>query len=130
MSKLSMAIKSQIEQQAAEARVQQLNNILYPVKPEQVFMTARRNGRTYQAMRMMFLEWEREMLTWSLADVREMASANQLHLSLIPMTNKADPVVSSKDIMDFLHLGETEYLVLKHPTYRPKYNDVAPALFD
>lgn len=52
---------------------------------------------------------------------RDKPSTNQLHLALMSVNATVDPVLNSDEVMEFMHMGESSCLVLRHPTHHPKF---------
>ena len=53
---------------------------------------------------------------------RDKPNTNQLHLALMSVNATVDPVLNSDEVMEFMHIGESSCLTLKHPTHQPKFN--------
>lgn len=49
-------------------------------------------------------------------------STNQLHLALMSVNATVDPVLNSDEMMEFMHMGESSCLVLRHPIYQNSFD--------
>ena len=58
---------------------------------------------------------------------RDKPSVNQLHLVLMSVNASVDPVLDSDEIMEFMHMGESSCLVLRHPTYQHSQDNIMPS---
>ena len=61
---------------------------------------------------------------------RDKPSTNQLHLALMSVNATVDPVLNSDEVMEFMHMGESSCLVLRHPTHHPKFNSEPVSFMD
>ena len=61
---------------------------------------------------------------------RDKPNTNQLHLALISVNATVDPVLNSDEVMEFMHMGESSCLVLRHPTHHPKFNSEPVSFMD
>lgn len=61
---------------------------------------------------------------------RDQPSTNQLHLSIMGVNASVDPVLNSDEISEFMHMGESSCLVLRHPTHHPKFNSEPVSFMD
>lgn len=53
---------------------------------------------------------------------RDKPSANQLHLAIMSVNASVDAVLNSDEIMEFMHMGESSCLALRHPTYQHEFD--------
>lgn len=61
---------------------------------------------------------------------RDKPSTNQLHLALMSVNATVDPVLNSDEVMEFMHMGESSCLVLRHPAHHPKFNSEPVSFMD
>lgn len=61
---------------------------------------------------------------------RDKPSTNQLHLALMSVNATVDPVLNSDEVMEFMHMGESSCLALRHPTHHPKFNSEPVSFMD
>ena len=61
---------------------------------------------------------------------RDKPSTNQLHLALMSVNATVDPVLNSDEVMEFMHMGESSCLVLRHPKHHPKFNSEPVSFMD
>lgn len=53
---------------------------------------------------------------------RDKPSTTQLHLALMGVNTSLDPVLNSDEMMEFMHMGESDCLSLRHPSYQHKFD--------
>lgn len=53
---------------------------------------------------------------------RQEPSTNQLHLAIMSVNTSVDAVLNSDEIMEFMHMGESECLALRRPTYQHAFD--------
>lgn len=53
---------------------------------------------------------------------RDKPSATQLHLALMGVNASVDAVINSDEMMEFMHMGESDCLSLRHPSYQHKFD--------
>ena len=58
---------------------------------------------------------------------RKEPSANELHLALMSANASVGAVIDSSDISEFMHMGETQHLVLRRPTHQPGFDSTIPS---
>lgn len=58
---------------------------------------------------------------------RDKPSANQLHLDIMSVNASVDPVLNSDEIMEFMHMGESSCLALRHPTHQNSFESDLPS---
>ena len=61
---------------------------------------------------------------------RDKPSTTQLHLALMSVNATVDAVLNSDEVMEFMHMGESSCLVLRHPTHHPKFNSEPVSFMD
>lgn len=61
---------------------------------------------------------------------RERPDRSDLHFALMRLTNAADPVIDSDEVMEFIHMGESECLALRPPSYRSERKHEVPFYAD
>ncbi|GEM_PF-6126114 len=57
---------------------------------------------------------------------RDKPSATQLHLALMGVNASVDAVINSDEMMEFMHMGESSCLVLRHPTHQHSFESNLP----
>ena len=58
---------------------------------------------------------------------RQEPSANQLHLAIMSVNASVDAVLNSDEIMEFMHMGESSCLALRHPTHQHSFDSNLPS---
>lgn len=61
---------------------------------------------------------------------RNKPSANQLHLALMGVNASVDAVIDSGDILEFMHMGESECLALRRPSHQHNFDSMIPDFVD
>lgn len=54
-------------------------------------------------------------------------SINELHLALMSANSSLDPVIDSRDISEFMNMGETQHLVLRRPMHQHNFDSMMPS---
>lgn len=58
---------------------------------------------------------------------RDKPSANQLYLALMGVNASVDAVINSDEMREFMHMGESSCLALRHPTYQSSFDGMIPS---
>lgn len=58
---------------------------------------------------------------------RDRPSANQLHLAIMSVNASVDAVINSDEMLEFMHMGESSCLALRHPTYQSSFDGMMPS---
>lgn len=55
---------------------------------------------------------------------RNQPSSNDLYAALMSINKSVDAVINSEEISEFMSMGETQHLALRHPVYRRLEDDM------